>query len=257
VASRETGSLRRQRQLARRGKRRFVRVPDSTMKTLLRAFFACALLAPALLSAAAFEGKVTMKMTSGRGQPQEIKYNIKGEKIRVEMPGQQAMGGMIMDTAKREMTMIMDEQKTYMVMALPQAALDVMSKNSDEVNLEKTSETEKILGYTATKYIVTSKEGKSDLWLAEGLGTFMSVSNNNPMGGRRAAAPAAWERALAGKELFPLRVVGKDKGGKESFRMEVTAIDKTTLPDSLFNPPAGYQKFDMGGMMKGMIPGVR
>jgi hypothetical protein len=89
------------------------------------------------------------------------------------------------------------------------------------------------------------------MWLAEGLGTFMAF-NQNPMGGARGGStPPAWERALAGKELFPLRVAGKDKAGKESFRMEVTAIEKTSLPDSMFTPPAGYQKLDMGGMMKG------
>lgn len=101
--------------------------------------------------------------------------------------------------------------------------------------------------------------------------------NKNPMGrGRAPSATPAWERALEGKDMFPLRVIGYEKGkprsekgksseksrGKsaganESFRMEVTAIDKTPLPDSLFNPPAGYKKFDMGGMMKGMIPGAR
>lgn len=226
------------------------------MKTFLRVFLTSAVLAPAALSAASFEGKVSFKMTSGRGQPQEIHYNIKGDKVRMEMPGQKAMGGMIMDTSKKEMTMIMDEQKTYMVMAMPQTAIDAMGKKGEDVQLEKTGETEKILGYTATKYIATNEGTKTDLWLAEGLGTFMGF-NNNPMGGRRAAAPQAWERALAGKELFPLRVVGKDKSGKESFRMEVTAVDKRSLPDSLFTPPADYKKFDMGGMMKGMIPGAR
>jgi hypothetical protein len=168
-------------------------------------------LAPAALLAASFEGKVTFKMTSGnRGQPQEINYSIKGDKMRVEIPNQKgAMGGMIMDTTKKEMTMIMDEQKTYMVMALPQVAADAIAKGNDDVTLEKTGETDKILGYTATKYIVTSKDGKSDLWLAEGLGTFMGVNNSNPMGRGRSAPPPARERALAGKELFPLRVVGR------------------------------------------------
>ncbi|MGH7943590.1 MAG: DUF4412 domain-containing protein [Opitutaceae bacterium] len=227
------------------------------MKTFLRVCLASVLLVPAALSAASFEGKVSMKMTSGRGQPQEITYNIKGNKVRLEMPGQKGMGGMIMDTSKKEMVMIMEEQKAYMVMALPQAAVDAVAKTSDDMTLEKTGETEKILGYTATKYIVTSKDGQSDLWLAEGLGTFMGFNNSNPMGGRRNTPPPAWERALAGKELFPLRVVGKDKGNKESFRMEVTAIDKKTLPDSLFAPPADYKKFDMGGMLKGIIPGAR
>jgi hypothetical protein len=247
------------------------------MKFKFHAFLASVLLVPAVLSAASFEGKVTFRMSSGRDKPMEMTYNIKGDKIRMEMPGQKGVGGMIMDTSKREMTMIMDEQKTYMVMALPQAAVDALAKQNEDVNLEKTSETEKILGYTATKYIVTEKNGaETELWLAEGLGTFASFTNQNPMGRGRAAAPKAWERALEGKELFPLRVVGrekgssradkgksgdkakgKDKSGNETFRMEVTAIDKTTLPDSLFMPPAGYQKFDMGGMMRGLIPGAR
>ena len=216
-----------------------------------------------------------MKMTSGRDKPQTITYNIKGDKIRMEMPEQKGVGGMIMDTTKREMTMIMDEQKMYMVMALPQSVKDEMAKREQEVTLEKTNETEKILGYTATKYIATDRSTETELWLAEGLGTFMGMSNNrNPMGRGRETPPPAWERALAGKELCPLRVVGYEKGaltnkgkgeekskGKakgasgETFRMEVTAIDKTSLPDSMFTPPPGYQKFDMGAMMKGMIPG--
>jgi hypothetical protein len=239
------------------------------MKTLLRQFLTCLLFVPAALSAASFEGNVSFKMTSGKGKPQEITYSIKGDKMRMAMPGVQGSGGMIMDMKKKEALMLMDDQKAYMVMALP---VDTVAKQNEDVNLEKTDETEKILGYTATKYIVTSKEGTTDVWLAEGLGTFMSFSNS-PMGGKRGAPPQAWERALAGKELFPMRVVGREgggnsgkgkgeskgkgNGGKETFRMEVTAIEKTPLPDSLFNPPAGYQKFDMGGMMKGMIPGAR
>ena len=219
----------------------------------LHAWVTLGLLFPVAVSAASFEGKVSFKMTSGKNKSQEINYSIKGDKVRIAMPEAKGMGGMIMDTTKKEMLMIMDEQKAYMVMALPQAAVDAMAKDAEDVKLEKTNETEKILGYTATKYIVTSKEGTTDLWLAEGLGTFMGF-NNNPMGGKRQAPPKAWERVLAGKELFPMRVVGKD--GRDTFRMEVTAIEKTSLPDSLFNPPPGYQKFDMGGMMKGMMKGM-
>lgn len=219
-------------------------------------------LAPVALLAASFEGKVSFKMSSPRGQAQDVTYNIKGDKIRIEMPNQQGMGGMVMDTTKRETMVIMDQQRMYMVMAMPDVqpqADAARGKKTGEVKLEKTGETEKILGYTATKYISTYEDTTTDMWLAEGLGTFMGMSNNNPMarGGRGGGqGPQAWERALAGKELFPLRVVGKDKSNKETFRMEVTAIDKQSLPDSMFAPPAGYQKFDMGGMMKGMMPGA-
>ena len=227
------------------------------MKLILRTLLLAAVVVPAAVSAASFEGKVAFKMTTD-GKTQEMLYNIKGDKIRLEMPGQKGMGGMILDTAKKETTVIMDEQKMYMTMAIPDSAATPGNKG-EEGKLEKTNETEKILGYTATKYISTYENTKTEMWLAEGLGTFMSFSGGNPMGGRnnRSAQgmPQGWDRALAGKELFPLRVVGRDNKGKETFRMETTAINKQSLPDSLFTPPAGYQKFDMGGMMKGMMPG--
>lgn len=229
------------------------------MKTSLRILFVSALLAPAALLAASFEGKVNFKMNSGDGKSQDISYNIKGDKMRLEMPGMKGTGGVIVDMGKKEMTMLMDEQKMYMSMAMPDPAAAPASGKQEDVKLEKTGETEKILGHTATKYISSHEGTKTELWLAEGLGTFMMMSGANPMGGGRRGsgpAPQSWERLLAGKDLFPLRVVGKDKSGKESFRMEATAIEKQSLPDSLFAPPAGYQKLDMGGMMKGMMPGI-
>jgi hypothetical protein len=220
-------------------------------------FVAFALLAPVVVSAASFEGRVNFKMTATRGGPQEIAYNIKGDKIRVEMPGQNAMGGIIIDTTKRESTVIMDQQKMYMTMALPDVAAQPAGKKADDVKLEQTGVKETILGIVAEKFIATHQDSTTEMWLAEGLGTFMSAPSGNPMGGRGGNTPTqGWERALAGKELFPLRVVSKDKGGKETFRMEATAIDKKPLADSLFAAPAGYQKFDMGAMMKGFgLPG--
>lgn len=231
------------------------------MKKLLVSVFASAVFAPAVLLAGAFEGKVNFAITTGKGQSQQINYNLKGDKIRIEMPGQKGMGGMIVDPMKKEMLVMMDEQKMYMVMAMPDVAAQAVEAKSGEVKLEKTGQKEKILGYDAEKYVATHEGTTTELWLAEGLGTFMSFNQGNPMmggrGSRGGAQPTqSWERALAGKELFPLRVVSKDKSGKDSFKMEATAIEKQSLPESLFVPPAGYQKFDMGGMMKGMIPGM-
>ncbi len=227
------------------------------MKNLIRLVCASALLAPAVFAAAAFEGKVNFNIISGRDKAQAMNYSIKGDKLRIEMPGQKEMGGMIVDLTKKETTMIMTEQKMYMTMPIPEAAMQQAQQKNDDVKLEKTNEHEKILGHPATKYIATDAKGvMTDLWLAEGLGTFMAMSGENPMARRRSApSDKGWERVLAGKELFPLRVVSKDKAGKETYRMEVTAIEKTTLPDSVFAPPEGFQKFDMGAMMKGMIPG--
>ncbi|MES2694930.1 MAG: DUF4412 domain-containing protein [Verrucomicrobiota bacterium] len=228
------------------------------MKTSLRTLLLCSLLLPAALFAAPFEGKVSLKMSSD-GKAHDIRYNIKGDKLRIDMPaasGGKSMGGMIVDLGKKETTMLMDEQKMYMTMAMPDNTAPKASGKNEDVKLEKTSQTEKILGYLATKYLATSKDSTTEMWLAEGIGMFTSLSGSNPMGGRKAAAPQGWESSLAGKELFPLRVVTKNKGGKETFRMEATAVDKQSLPDTLFAPPADYQKLDMSGMMKGLLPGT-
>jgi hypothetical protein len=232
------------------------------MKRLLSSLFAVVLAAPVAVHAAQFEGKVAFKISPAKGQPMEMVYNIKGDKQRLEIPGQATgMGGMIFDTTKKELTILVDAQHMYMVQPMPQpGAAASGDKTGEAPTLEKTGEKETILGYVAEKFVSTSQGAKTELWLAEGLGTFMSPNGGGPMGGRgrggRGAAPAgqAWERALAGKDLFPLRVVSHDKDGGE-FRMEATSIEKKSLPDSLFAPPADYQKFDMANMMKGMMPG--
>jgi hypothetical protein len=229
------------------------------MKTLRLSLLVGALFLPAALSAASFEGKVNFSMSADRKPSQEIHYSIKGGRIRIDLPGQQGMGGMIMEPAKKETIVIMDEQKMYMVMSQPDAPAAEGDAKAGEARLEKTGETQKILGHLAEKYLATDRDSKTELWLAEGLGAFMAFQEPNPMGGKGrksgGAASQGWERALAGKDLFPLRVVSTDKSGRESFRMEATAISAEKLPDSLFAPPAGYEKFDMGGMMKGLMPG--
>lgn len=228
------------------------------MKIKLLSLVAGLLLAPLATHAADFEGKVGLKMTSGKST-QTMTYSLKNGKMRIDLPNAQGVA-VIVDPVKRETTTLMGEQKMYMVNALSEPTAAEVKKQETEMKLEKTGETEKILGYTAEKFIATDKENKTEMWLAEGLGMFMSASGN-PMGRSQTAAGQGWEKLLAGKQLFPLRIVGHDKAGKETYRMEATSIDKQSLPDAMFVPPADYQKFDignmggMGGMMKGLMPG--
>lgn len=228
------------------------------IKNTLRSLLVSALLAPAALFAAPFEGKINLKMTT-EGKAQEMLYSVKGDKLRIDMPGIPAMGGAILDLGKKEMTMIMPEQQMYMTTSMSEGK-DAPARQDDAVKVENTGQTEKILGYLATKYLASAKDSTTEIWLAEGLGVFASMPSQGGGGGlfgrkKAAASSQAWESALAGKELFPLRVITKDKKGKESFRMEATAVDKTPVPASSFAPPEGYQKLDMGAMMKGALPG--
>jgi hypothetical protein len=213
-----------------------------------------ALVAPAALSAAVFEGTVRMKMSDGRGNAHEMTYHLKEGLVRIDMQMGEGSAGMIMNMAKQEMIILMPDQHMYMVRPLTEVrnAAERAVQNQD-VTLEKTGETAKILGYDCVKYISKSKEGTSEMWVTEQLGQFMGLgSGGGPMGGRSNKQSPAWEKALMGKNFFPLKVITHTNKGKEEFKMEATAIDKGSQPDSLFVPPADFQKFDLGGMMQGL-----
>jgi hypothetical protein len=225
------------------------------MKPLL-ALVLAACLASSTLHAADFEGTIAMKLTGPRGTPNEMTFSLAPGHSRIDMQTREAGApAMLFDYAKQEMTILMTEQRMYMVQPLPKPGDLPAAARGENASIEKTNETEKILGYDCVKYVATSPEGITEIWVTDQLGTFMGLGGN-PMGGR-SMVPDAWANALRGKQAFPLRVASKTPKGKESFRMEATAINKTALPASIFAPPADFQKFDMQGMMRGMsIPGM-
>jgi hypothetical protein len=214
-----------------------------------------ALLAPAVFAADPFEGRITLNLTSGQGRPQTLDLAMKGRLQRVDMKVEGMAVGSIIDLDKRQVTVLMPDQQMFMLMALPPEA-QAAEKQAQEGKLEKSGKTEKILGYLCQLFTLKADGKTTELWLAEGLGSFVGLgAGGNPMGGPP-PPKAAWEQALAGVAGFPLRVVEKDAGGKELFRLEATKVDKSAQPAALFAPPAGYQKFDMGAMMQGLPPGM-
>jgi hypothetical protein len=164
------------------------------------------------------------------------------------------------------MLMLMPEQGMYMVMPIKKP-IEQAAKQAGEstAEIERTGKTETILGYKCDEIVVKDKGSVTEMWVATDLGTFMGLGGGPGGGGGMGAmfgggrkgggggAGAKWEEVLKGKGGFPLRVISHDAGGKETFKMEATKIEPGTLPDSLFVPPPGMQKFnmpDMGGMFK-------
>ena len=229
------------------------------MKLLLRI---CALgsmlVASHLFAADAFEGKVTLAITGEKGKAMDMNYSMKGDRVRTDINASGHEVSTIMDLPKLEMIMLMAENKMYMVMPLKKPVEDAMAKHQGDaanIDINQTGKTETILGYKTDQILITDKDKGTvtELWVASGLGTFMGLGNSggSPFGGHKSAASAKWEEALKGKSGFPLRVISHDAKGKEIFKMEATKIEPGPLPDSLFVPPAGYQRFDMpnlGGM---------
>ena len=240
------------------------------MKKLFPALLlACAFVVPSALTAATFEGKVTMQMSAGqKGGGQDMVYSIKDGLIRIDMQmkdksgkSSSPMGGMIMDPKKQEMIMLMPQQQTYMVRSLAapagQPAAHAGTDKAPEFSFDKTGKTETILGYKCEQFVMKADKSSTAMWVTSELGGYVGMSSGG-MGGFGGQQAQAWEKALAGKEMFPMRIVGSSADGKESFRMEVTAVEKKSLPASDFAPPAGWKKFEMPNipgledMMKGM-----
>lgn len=234
------------------------------MKKLSAVLLTCALFTPGALSAASFEGTITMSL-AGKGAPAApLNFSVKGDLTRIDMAGPDGQAvAVVMDSAKQEMTMIMLTQRMFMVRPMPKpgeipANIPGAAPVADPGSLEKTGVTEKILGYDCVKYLSKAKDGVTEMWLTDQLGRFMGMgpgpgAMGPPGRGARGGSPApqGWEAALAGKDLFPLRVVTTSTA-KDSFRLEVTAVEKKSLPSSLFAAPAGFQ--DIGAMMRGMMP---
>lgn len=225
-----------------------------------------ALLAPAALGAASFEGKISLKITAPDGKTQQLNLSVKDTLTRTELPGGPGGGGaLITDAAKRQMTILIPQQHMYMIQTLPAPGSPAPSappaQPAAPPTLERTGMTEKILGYDSVKFVVKDRGATTEIWVTDQLGTFsfLGMAGGPPGPGRRGAprgpsVPQGWEQLLQGKEMFPLRVVSTAADGKVT-RVEVTALEKGALPAAEFVPPADYQ--DMGQMMRGMgLPGM-
>ncbi len=222
----------------------------------------CALLLPGALAAETFEGTVTMSMTSSsKDAPQSMNFSIKEGYMRMDMGTSRGAVSSIMDFKNQQMIMLIPQQRMYMVQPIPQPGAQGQNpgggappaSGSPHGTLQETGVKETILGYECTKYVATGPEGSSEIWVTDQLGAFAGLFHGGGPG-RRPQGPQGWESAISGKNFFPMRVV-TTANGKGTFKLEVTAVEKTSLPDSLFAPPAGWTKFDMGAMMGGAMPG--
>lgn len=216
------------------------------MNTLLRTLCVSALLTvTSVFAAAPFEGKVSLALSQGGGKAQPITYAMKGQSIRMELATEGQTMASIMDLAKSQMIMLIPAQRMYIVMPIKPPAATARESLEQGGEIKKTGRTDTILGYPCDEYVAQDNGTTTEIWLAQGLGTFMGMGSGNPMLGRGNQSAPRWEEQIKGQAGFPLRVVSKDARGQESFRLETTQIEPSSLPDELFTPPADYEKFMM------------
>jgi hypothetical protein len=184
----------------------------------------------------------------------DVSFWVKDGHVRMQFKGRQKdqAGEMILRDGMSSMLVIMPQQRMYMEMPLPQSLKDPDSEAQDkeeEFPFSKTGETKDILGFKAHEYIMESDGEKITVWATEELGA-MPFANNPMLQGWTETM-----RRMTGLDaFFPLETRGTENG-KDAYELTVTQIEEKSLPDALFLPPEGYQKFSMPTGMPGMMPG--
>jgi hypothetical protein len=235
------------------------------MKILTSAALVGALALPCALQAqATFEGKVVMKMSPSNGKSASLNMSIKDGNVRTDVQTEKGTASMIMDFKNQQMIMLIPQMQKYIIQpmggqgaqpgAYPAGSMPHSASNAEGGSFTDTGETATICGYPCKRYLAKTSKDTADIWVTDQLGTFAGFFHGGGPGGRGASMPSGgWESMIKGKAFFPMRIVSHSQKGTDT--IEVTSVDKTSLPDSLFQPPAGWEKFDMGGMMGGMMPG--
>lgn len=192
--------------------------------------FAVILAATFALAQAEFSAEV---VDNQKGDTPQAKIYFGKDKMRFESAKKDPRGGgaFIVNLATQTSTVLMDQQHMYMEMPAQ------MANQRMSYNFFRTGDVENAC---------------SD-WLAQARnkgGTCHKVGNETVNGrstvkyegtNAQGETGAVW---LDPKLRFPVKWQGKNNGG------ELRNIQEGTQPASLFEIPAGYTKFDMGGMMQ-------
>lgn len=146
--------------------------------------------------------------------------------------------------ARNESYLINRENKSYSVIQDHEPGTPGQAPHEPAVTIKKTDETQKILGYTCTKTLVTVSEGSETInqvfWTTheiKGL-DFKSLANQKIGRGKE----AFYYRDLDG---VPLKIETIIPQG--IMTMEMTEIKKQALPASDFEIPAGFRRIPMMG----------
>jgi len=226
-----------------------------------------------------FEGEidVTAKGEKAGEAPVPLSLFIKSGKVRVDIPEElaksagpmaaNAKGYGIFDSAAKKVFVVLDSTKQVLVIDLNKAGEDFKNMGGGPhgphgpggstapegtpPKVTKTGKYDTVAGYKCENWDVASDHKEATVCVAQQGFSWFSI----PMTG--IPTEKLWMGELLDGKHFPLRFIGYGPDGvKEENRVEVTKIDKKSLPDTQFQYPPNYQLIDLQQMLRGfMLPG--
>lgn len=189
--------------------------------------------------AQAFEGVIEFTKTTGPVVT-NYRYYVKGDRIRIEEIGARGdvQGIMLVDTRDRTVTAVSPERKLYMDVPNMRLPKEV------EAQVTKTSDQKQIAGYTCEKWLVKSprEDRQMTYWVAaDEFNFFIPLLETL---NRKDEQAIFFLQIKDSKGVFPMMGIEQKMDGAEVSRLEATSVVKSVQKASLFEIPAGYNKFE-------------
>ena len=226
-----------------------------------------------------FEGEIDVLQKDNKpgSTPTNLAFFGKQGKLRFEVPdklagapGANLLGPkayVIFDSPAKKVEFVSDTQKKVMVIDLTKSGEQFKGAGGNPLaphggggsaqqgpttKLVKTGKMDTVAGTKCEYWDVQSDHREGTVCVAQEGASWFSI----PMTG--IPTEHLWAVELLDGKHFPLRFLAFDKDGTtENNRIEVTKIDKHSLPDSQFTYPPTYQVVDLGQMLAGLgaMPG--
>lgn len=206
-----------------------------------------------------FEGTMTFQVHSDQGAPKIVVASTKGTKLRLEVNSTQSpMGPVVIlaDGSAHTRTIVMTSQKRYMT--LPASAGDPMHMATPDqgvapkFNFTKTGRSETVAGESCDVFhVTTERDGKNEEGeMCVGKGVGLNTEAWQSLAGGNSTAMNAQMTAIrdaigAGNGVLKVTSI---KNGQPVVAIEVTKIERKSLSDDMFVPPAGYTQMQMPQM---------
>jgi hypothetical protein len=228
---------------------------------------ATVLFAAAATASAQFEGIADFKVThTGQGQSlngtgrmyvsprayrSEFEMQMTGDRqARKGAPGSMKMTMFSKLSEPDKLYMLNDAAKTYSIWDLSKSREEMKDSPQETYTVKKLGK-DTVAGLSCQNALLTSSKGNEiEACVSR---DFAASSDWIAAMNRGDRASGSWIHALkrAGIEGFPVRWSTRSRGSQDAtMTMEMTRVEKKSLPASLFELPAGYKQSDtaLGGL---------
>lgn len=194
--------------------------------------------------------------TDERGKPQRftMTMHIKRDMVRIQNSpiGSSPGSTMIYRGDIKVVWMLNEEDKSYFEIhqdEQPEQIYSPSGANASQPVVRRTGKKKQVLGYACDQVVVSIDNLKTEIWATKSLGHVYSTISK-VLGGENTAPGEGWENKIMKMGYYPL-IASTTSEGKVLESQEVTKIEKKSLPQGIFELPAGFKKQSTGGMMDG------